>query len=428
MDKRVTDSLLVDDIDEANKYQDILNKIFNSIENCDDKYFSWESITYQDGLYSKLVNYGNSSLLKVSGFKVFNLSTLQLEDISITEVKSSEMDSTFLNIGMNIEIFETDLSCMGICLNNHYVDRLVYMALLNSSAYPVIHNRKVIKPNKNKYSLDSLNMSILRLRLQICGDFGFSAGIEILIDLDKNKYCVYSLDKFCTGDRTVNDVPSIYNIRIQLSKIDCNLGYVEFIGDYCKGGNTMTYFNMEGDWEENIIIYYDIETGEFAVAKDEETLGGNLSEELYGVGAFGHDIYGFYRIVYDESIGNNELAGDNIISKVGDYVYLYDGGSKCIVDLSHIKDDSTIILPDEVIDVTFRLDEVELNNNVKVVLPPSSKSLRARRTDPDRLTVLASRKSDLKCVLHDKEIKLHTNNLDDIKSEYLKHCLSIEFY
>ena len=196
----------------------------------------------------------------------------------------------------------------------------------------------------------------------------------------------------------------------------------------CKGGNTMTYFNMEGDWEENIIIYYDIETGEFAVAKDEETLGGNLSEELYGVGAFGHDIYGFYRIVYDESVGNNELAGDNIISKVGDYIYLYDGGSKCVVDLSHIKDDSTIILPDGVIDVTFRLDEVELNNNVKVVLPPSSKSLRARRTDPDRLTALASRKSDLKCVLHDKEIKSHTNNLDDIKSEYLKHGLRIEFY
>jgi hypothetical protein len=233
MGKRVIVGLLVDDIDEANKYQDILNKMFNSIEDCDDSYFSWESITHQESLYSKLVNYGNSSLLKISGFKVFNLSTLQLEDISITEVKSSEMDSTFLNRDMNIETFETDLSCMGICLNNHYVDRLVYMALLNSSAYPVIHNGKVIKPNKNKYSIDSLNMSILRLRLQICGDFGFSAGIEILIDLDKNKYCVYSLDKFCTGDRTVNDVPSIYNIRIQLSKIDCNLGYVEFIGDYC---------------------------------------------------------------------------------------------------------------------------------------------------------------------------------------------------
>lgn len=233
MGKRVIVGLLVDDIDEANKYQDILNKMFNSIEDCDDSYFSWESITNQESLYSKLVNYGNSSLLKISGFKVFNLSTLQLEDISITEVKSSEMDSTFLNRDMSIETFETDLSCMGICLNNHYVDRLVYMALLNSSAYPVIHNRKVIKPNKNKYSLDSLNMSILRLRLQICGDFGFSAGIEILIDLDKNKYCVYSLDKFCTGDRTVNDVPSIYNIRIQLSKIDCNLGYAEFIGDYC---------------------------------------------------------------------------------------------------------------------------------------------------------------------------------------------------
>lgn len=194
----------------------------------------------------------------------------------------------------------------------------------------------------------------------------------------------------------------------------------------CKGGNTMTYFNMEGDWEENIIIYYDIETGEFAVAKDEETLGGNLSEELYGVGAFGHDIYGFYRIVYDESIENNELAGDNILNKVGDYIYLYRDG-KCTVDLSNIKDDS-IIIPDGVIDIYFRFDEIELNRNVRVVLPPSSKSLRARRTEPDRLTVLASRKSDLKCILHDKEIELHTNNLDDIKSEYLKHGLRIEFY
>lgn len=195
----------------------------------------------------------------------------------------------------------------------------------------------------------------------------------------------------------------------------------------CKGGNTMTYFNMEGDWEENIIIYYDIETGEFAVAKDEETLGGNLSEELYGVGAFGHDIYGFYRIVYDESIENNELAGDNILNKVGDYIYLYSDG-KCTVDLSNIKDDSTIILPDGVIDATFRFDEIELTSNVRVVLPPSSKSLKALRTEPDRLTVLVSRKSDLKCILHDKEIELHTNNLDDIKSEYLKHGLRIEFY
>lgn len=228
MDKRVIVGLLVDDIDEANKYQDILNKIFNSIENCDDKYFSWEGVSCQDSLNSKLVNYGNSSLLKISGFKVFNLSTLQLEDISITEVEPSNMGSVFLNIGMDIEI-STDLSCMGICLNNYYVDSIGF----SSPVYPVINNGKVIKPNKNKYSLDSLNMSILRLRLQICGDFGFSAGIEILIDLDKNKHCVYSLDKFCTGDRTVNDVPSIYNIRIQLSKIDCNLGYVEFIGDYC---------------------------------------------------------------------------------------------------------------------------------------------------------------------------------------------------
>lgn len=228
MDKRVIVGLLVDSIYEANRYQDSLNKMFNSIEDCDDSYFSWESITYQDSLCHKLVNYGNSSLLKISGFKVFNLSTLQLEDISITEFEPSNMGSVFLNIGMDIEI-STDLSCMGICLNNYYVDSIGF----SSPVYPVINNGKVIKPNKNKYSLDSLNMSILRLRLQICGDFGFSAGIEILIDLDKNKYCVYSLDKFCTGDRTVNDVPSIYNIRIQLSKIDCNLGYVEFIGDYC---------------------------------------------------------------------------------------------------------------------------------------------------------------------------------------------------
>lgn len=96
--------------------------------------------------------------------------------------------------------------------------------------------------------------------------------------------------------------------------------------------------------------------------------------------------------------------------------------------MTNVKKDSVIILPNGVIDTSIRFDEIKLTSNVSVVLPPSSKSLRARRTDPDRLTVLASRKSDLKCVLHDKEIKLHTNNLDDIKSEYLKHGLSIEFY
>lgn len=233
MGKKVIVGLLVDDIDEANKYQDILNKMFNSIEDCDDSYFSWESITHQDSLNSKLVNYGNSSLLRISGFKVFNLSTLQLEDISITEVKSSEMDSTFLNRDMSIETFETDLSCMGICLNNHYVDRLVNMVLLNSSAYPVIHNGKVIKPNKNKYDIDSLNMSIIKLSLRICDDFGFSSGLEIVIDIDKNKYNVYNLGKFCTGDKAVNDALGIYNIKTQLQRVDCNLGYAEFIGDYC---------------------------------------------------------------------------------------------------------------------------------------------------------------------------------------------------
>ena len=233
MDKRVIVGLLVDDIDEANRYQDSLNKIFNSIENCGDKYFSWEGCSYQDNLNSKLVNYGNSSLLKISGFKVFNLSTLQLEDISITEVESSEMTSTFLNIDMNIETFETDLSCMGICLNNHYVDRLVNMVLLNSSAYPVIHNGKVIKPNKNKYSIDRLNMGFIKLNLKICSDFGFSSGLEIVIDIDKNKYNVYNLGKFCTGDKAVNDALGIYNIKTQLQRVDCDLGYVEFIGDYC---------------------------------------------------------------------------------------------------------------------------------------------------------------------------------------------------
>lgn len=228
MDKRVIVGLLVDDIYEANRYQDSLNKIFNSIEDCDDKYFSWEGCSYQDSLNSKLVNYGNSSLLKISGFRVFNLSTLQLEDISITEVKSSEMDSTFLNRGMDIEI-STDLSCMGICLNNYYVDSIGF----SSPVYPVIYNGKVIKPNKNKYSLDSLNMSIIKLSLQICSDFGFSSGLEIVIDIDKNKYNVYNLGKFCIGDETVNDTLGIYNIKTRLQRVDCNLGYVEFIGDYC---------------------------------------------------------------------------------------------------------------------------------------------------------------------------------------------------
>lgn len=228
MDKRVIVGLLVDDIDEANRYQDRLNKIFNSIEDCDDKYFSWEGCSYQDSLNSKLVNYGNSSLLRISGFKVFNLSTLQLEDISITEVEPSNMGSVFLNIGMDIEI-STDLSCMGICLNNYYVDSIGF----SSPVYPVINNGKVIKPNKNKYSLDRLNMSILGLRLQICGDFGFSSDIEIAIDIDKNKYSVYNLGKFCTGDNAVNDVLGIYNIKTRLQRVDCNLGYVEFIGDYC---------------------------------------------------------------------------------------------------------------------------------------------------------------------------------------------------
>lgn len=233
MDKRVIVGLLVDSIDEANSYQDSLNDMFNSIEYCDDSYFSWESITHQESLYSKLVNYGNSSLLKVSGFKVFNLSTLQLEDISITEVKSSEMDSTFLNKDISIEKSKDSIEYMGICLNNHFIDRLVCLVLLNSSAYPVIYNGKVIKPYKNKYDIDSLNMSIIKLSLRICSDFGFSSDIKIVIDIDKNKYSVYNLDKFCTGDETVNDISSIYNIKTQLQRAGCNLGYIEFIGNYC---------------------------------------------------------------------------------------------------------------------------------------------------------------------------------------------------
>lgn len=194
-----------------------------------------------------------------------------------------------------------------------------------------------------------------------------------------------------------------------------------------KGGNTMTFFNMDGDWVENVIIYYDIETGEFAVTKYEETLGGNLSEELYGVGAFEHNIYGFYRIVYDERIGNNELAGDNLVSKDGDYVYLY-GDGKCTVDLTKVKKDSVIILPNGVVDISIRFDEFELTGNVSVVLPPSSRILRGYIDDTDRFKVIASKKSDLKCMVYDKEIELHTDDLDEIKSEYLKRGLSIEFY
>jgi hypothetical protein len=195
----------------------------------------------------------------------------------------------------------------------------------------------------------------------------------------------------------------------------------------CKGGNTMTFFNMDGEWVENVIVYYDIETGEFAVVKDEETLGGNLSEELYGVGAFEHNIYGFYRIVYDERIGNNELAGDNLVNKVGDYIYLYSDG-KCTVDLTNVKKDSVIILPNGVIDTSIRFDEIKLTSNVSVILPTSSKILRGYIDDTDRFKVIASKKSDLKCMVYGKEIELHTDDLDEIKSEYLKHGLNIEFY
>ena len=194
-----------------------------------------------------------------------------------------------------------------------------------------------------------------------------------------------------------------------------------------KGGNTMTLFNMDGYWEENVIVYYDIETGEFAITKYEETLGGNLSEELYGVGAFEHNIYGFYRIVYDERIGNNELAGDSLVNKVGDYIYLYADG-KCTVDLTEVKEDSLIVLPNGVIDINFRFDEFELTSNVRVVLPPSSKILRSYITNPDRFTLVVSKKSDIKCLLQDVGIDLHTNDLDEIKVECLKYDLNIEFY
>lgn len=194
-----------------------------------------------------------------------------------------------------------------------------------------------------------------------------------------------------------------------------------------KGGNTMTFFNMNGYWEENVIIYYDIVTGEFAVTKYEETLGGNLSEDLYGVGAFEHNIYGFYRIVYDERIGNNELAGDDLVNKIGDYIYLY-GDGKCTVDLTEVKEDSLIVLPNRVIDINFRFDEFELTSNVSVVLPPSSKILRNYITTPNRFTVVVSRKSNLKCLLQDAGIELHTNNLDEMKAECLKYDLNIEFY
>lgn len=194
-----------------------------------------------------------------------------------------------------------------------------------------------------------------------------------------------------------------------------------------KGGNTMTFFNMDGYWEENVIIYYDIETGEFAITKYEETLGGNLSEELYGVGAFEHNIYGFYRIVYDERIGNNELAGDDLVNKVGDYIYLYANG-KCTVDLTEVKEDSLIVLPNGVVDINFRFDEFELTRNVSVVLPPSSRILRSYMNTPDRFTLVVSKKSDIKCLLQDVGIELHTNDLDEIKSECLKYDLNIEFY
>lgn len=194
-----------------------------------------------------------------------------------------------------------------------------------------------------------------------------------------------------------------------------------------KGGNTMTFFNMNGEWVENVVIYYDIENSKFAITKNEETLGGNLSEELYGVGAFGHGTYGFYRIVYDERIGNNELAGDDIVNKVRDYVYLYRDG-KCTVDLTEVKKDSVIILPNGVVDISLRFDEFELTSNVSVVLPPSSRILRGYIDDTDRFKVIASKKSNLKCMVYGKEMELHTDDLDEIKSEYLKHGLNIEFY
>ena len=96
--------------------------------------------------------------------------------------------------------------------------------------------------------------------------------------------------------------------------------------------------------------------------------------------------------------------------------------------MTEVKEDSLIVLPNGVVDISIRFDEFELTSNVSVVLPPSSKILRNYITTPDRFTVVVSRKSNLKCLLDDKEVELHTNNLDEMKAECLKYDLNIEFY
>lgn len=78
--------------------------------------------------------------------------------------------------------------------------------------------------------------------------------------------------------------------------------------------------------------------------------------------------------------------------------------------------------------IGFRLWVVHLTSNVSVILPPSSKILRSYMHTPDRFTLVVSKKSDIKCLLQDVGIELHTNDLDEIKADCLKYDLNIEFY
>lgn len=193
------------------------------------------------------------------------------------------------------------------------------------------------------------------------------------------------------------------------------------------GGNVMTLFNMDGEWDENIMVYYDLESEEFAFTKGYDALGGNLSKELYGQEVFG-DVYGFYRLVYDVRLDNINIAGSNFLQKLGDYVYLYPDGS-CTVDLTSIKS-NYIIVPSGVTDIKIRFDNYKLDRDVTITIPPNFKSLDivSLLTNKDKFKILFSTNSDLSAICDTFKIEPHTNDISVIKELCNKDEFNIEFY
>lgn len=191
------------------------------------------------------------------------------------------------------------------------------------------------------------------------------------------------------------------------------------------GGNTMTILNMYGEWEENVNIYLDIESREFATVRDTELLSGNLDKSLYGQDLFG-DVYGFYRLVYCKKIDNSQLVASGTIEKKSKSTSVYNSGY-CVVDLAENKE-KEILLPFNAIKIKFRFDDFDIKDNVTVIFPPSFVDLdiSSIMTDINKFKFIFSKIVDIKILAKafNIEYKDDSTTLNSIK----KKGVSIEFY